>query len=267
MRCPNCGERNTDTISKTGETAHIRCPQCLTESRIVDKQARAARLAAEAAAASEEHIGKKVQDALEQHGDSSERVAKECWNVALELAASGSSSSGFLISADGLAITNAHCVRDGETGRLYTDTRGRVAGGEWAPFDVLHVFGANATPDDIAVIKFRRIPRGAVIARLGDGSALNNGSKVFAIGNGLGRGTNISDGIVSDKNRGGLIMHTAEINPGNSGGPLFNSQGLVIGANVSVAIDAKGAAAAGMKNAVPINHITRLLGSVNISCK
>ena len=142
--------------------------------------------------------------------------------------------SGFIISADGHILTNAHVVAG-------TSTIGvRMLDGRALEATVIGVDEAT----DLALIKVRSSTPLPTVS-LGDSSALAVGEWVIAIGNPLGLDHTVTTGIVSAKGRrdlspGGRISYAdfiqtdASINPGNSGGPLFNAQGEVIGINTAI---------------------------------
>ena len=137
--------------------------------------------------------------------------------------------SGFIVSDDGLVITNAHVVRGWQqvTVRL-SDRREFKA----------KVLGSDATTD-IAVLKIDAT--GLPTVRAGDAQRLAVGDPVLAIGSPYGFEQTATQGIVSAKGRSlpgeGLvpfIQTDAAINPGNSGGPLFDAQGRVVGVNAQI---------------------------------
>ncbi len=137
--------------------------------------------------------------------------------------------SGFIVSEDGLILTNAHVVRDAKavTVRL-ADRREFVA----------KVLGSDAATD-IAVLRITA--RGLPTVRLGDAQSLMVGDPVLAIGAPFGLEQSATAGIVSAKGRSlpgeavvPFIQTDAAVNPGNSGGPLFDSTGQVIGINSQI---------------------------------
>jgi serine protease Do len=137
--------------------------------------------------------------------------------------------SGFIISADGLVLTNAHVVKDADqvTVKL-TDHREYKA----------KVLGVDAT-SDIAVLKIDA--HGLQTVRLGDSDRLSVGDYVLAIGAPFGLEETATAGIVSAKSRSlpgegavAFIQTDAAVNPGNSGGPLFDASGAVVGINSQI---------------------------------
>ena len=154
--------------------------------------------------------------------------------------------SGFLISADGLVLTNAHVV-DGakEVTVKLSDHREYKA----------KVLGADKS-SDIAVLKIEAHNLPAVT--LGDSDKLGVGDYVLAIGEPFGLEETATAGIVSAKGRSlpgdgyvPFIQTDAAVNPGNSGGPLFDAGGSVVGINSQIYSNSGGYQ--GVSFAIPIN--------------
>ncbi len=169
--------------------------------------------------------------------------------------------SGFIVSEDGLIVTNKHVVLD--TKAEYTVL---TNDGKKYTAKVL----ARDTAKDLAVIKIDA--KGLTPARLGDSDGVKLGQTAIAIGNALGEFRNtVSVGVISGLSRtitasGGIgfsekiegVMQTdAAINQGNSGGPLLNLKGEVIGINTAVASGAQN-----IGFAIPINQVRRAIQSV-----
>jgi serine protease Do len=138
--------------------------------------------------------------------------------------------SGFIVSADGYILTNAHVVEGAdEINVRFTDKREFKA----------KVIGADRRTD-IAVIKIdTTAPLPAV--KFGDPTKLKVGEWVVAIGSPFGFENTVTAGIVSAKGRSlpqenfvPFIQTDVAINPGNSGGPLFNMRGEVVGINSQI---------------------------------
>ncbi len=138
--------------------------------------------------------------------------------------------SGFVISADGYILTNAHVVDEAnEVTVRMTDRREYRA----------KVVGMDRRTD-IAVLKIdaKDLP----VVRVGDASRLKPGEWVIAIGSPFGLENSVTAGIVSATARslGGQETYTpfiqtdVAVNPGNSGGPLFNLKGEVVGINSQI---------------------------------
>jgi len=142
---------------------------------------------------------------------------------------SRSLGSGFIISADGFILTNAHVV-DGadEINVRLTDKREFKA----------KVIGADKRTD-VALIKIEA--SGLPVVRMGDPNKMRVGEWVLAIGSPFGFENTVTAGIVSGKGRSlpqenfvPFIQTDVAINPGNSGGPLFNMRGEVVGINSQI---------------------------------
>ncbi len=137
--------------------------------------------------------------------------------------------SGFVISADGYILTNAHVVADaGEVTVRTTDRREYRA----------KVVGEDARTD-VAVLKIdaSKLP----VVRIGNPQGLKAGEWVIAIGSPFGFENSVTAGIVSATARSlegdaytPFIQTDVAVNPGNSGGPLFNLRGEVIGINSQI---------------------------------
>ncbi|MCG5030181.1 Do family serine endopeptidase [Mesosutterella sp. OilRF-GAM-744-9] len=153
--------------------------------------------------------------------------------------------SGFIISSDGLILTNAHVVSDADEiiVRLTDDRefKGKVLG-----YD---------EQTDIAVVKIDA--KGLPVVRLGNSDNVKVGEWVAAIGSPFGLTNSVTAGIVSAKSRNieenivPFIQTDVAINPGNSGGPLFNMNGEVIGINSQIFSTSGGSM--GLSFAIPIN--------------
>ena len=142
---------------------------------------------------------------------------------------SHSLGSGFIISADGYILTNAHVVDSADEILVrLTDKREFKA----------KVIGADKRTD-VALIKIEASALPAV--RVGDPNILKVGEWVVAIGSPFGFDNSVTAGIVSAKGRSlpqenfvPFIQTDVAINPGNSGGPLFNMKGEVVGINSQI---------------------------------
>ena len=154
--------------------------------------------------------------------------------------------SGFIISADGHLLTNAHVVEDADeiTVRL-SDRREFRA----------RLIGADRRTD-IALLKIDA--SGLPVVRFGDANRLKVGEWVVAIGSPFGFESSVTAGIVSAKGRAlpqenfvPFIQTDVAINPGNSGGPLFNLRGEVVGINSQ--IYSRNGGYMGLSFAIPID--------------
>lgn len=137
--------------------------------------------------------------------------------------------SGFVISADGVIVTNNHVI-DGAD-----EIEVEFYSGKRLPAKVI----GRDDKTDIAVLKVES-DQPLPFVEFGDSDVSRVGDWVLALGNPLGQGFSASTGIVSARNRAltgtydDFIQTDAAINRGNSGGPLFNMDGAVIGVNTAI---------------------------------
>lgn len=165
--------------------------------------------------------------------------------------------SGFIVSEDGLVLTNKHVVLDKEAEYTVLTNDGQKYSAKVLALDPVQ---------DLAIVKIQSDKKFQAI-KLGDSNSIQIGQGAIAIGNSLGEFRNtVSVGVISGLGRtvsasgsGGfsevledVIQTDAAINPGNSGGPLLNFKGEVIGVNVAMA---QGAQTIGF--AIPINLAKR----------
>jgi len=164
--------------------------------------------------------------------------------------------SGFVISADGYIVTNAHVIENAEVINVrFTDKREMKA----------KVIGADKR-SDVALLKVEAT--GLPFLKLGDSSNMRVGEWVLAIGSPFGFANTVTAGILSAKSRDLPADSTASdavpflqtdvaVNPGNSGGPLFNLKGEVIGINSQ--IFSRTGAYAGISFAIPIDYAANVI--------
>lgn len=154
--------------------------------------------------------------------------------------------SGFIVSADGLVLTNAHVVAHAtEVSVKLTDRREFKA----------KVLGTDSKTD-VAVLKIEA--RNLPTVTIGTPAELSVGDWVLAIGSPFGLDNTVTTGVVSAKSRTlpedyavPFIQTDAAINPGNSGGPLFNARGEVVGINSQIYTRSGGYQ--GLSFAIPID--------------
>jgi serine protease Do len=146
--------------------------------------------------------------------------------------------TGFVISSDGLIVTNKHVVAD-------TTAKYQVLIGKSDTENVVNIYRDPLS--DLAILKINKT--GLVPLPLGDSDQIKVGQTVIAIGTALGEfNSTVTKGVISGLGRAitagsplegsekldNVIQTDAAINPGNSGGPLLNSSGQAIGVNVAV---------------------------------
>lgn len=174
---------------------------------------------------------------------------------------STSVGSGIIIGENDselLIVTNAHVVENADTLTVtFNDETSLEA----------NVKGTDSEKD-LAVVavsldSISSETKSAIkTATLGDSSELQVGEEVVAIGNALGYGQSVTNGIVSAKDReisgydGTLIQTNAAINPGNSGGALINMKGEVIGINCAKISDSS---VEGMGYAIPVSEVSDII--------
>lgn len=135
-----------------------------------------------------------------------------------------SQGTGFIINREGYIVTNAHVLSGGSTVSVVTYEQESIPA-NFIGYDLNF---------DIALLKISGTYNEL---ELGDSNDVQVGERVIAIGNPLGLGFSVTQGIVSGVHRRGpngldaYIQTDAALNPGNSGGPLINQQGEVIGIN------------------------------------
>jgi len=159
--------------------------------------------------------------------------------------------SGFVVSADGFIVTNAHVVENAEEITVrFSDKRELIA----------KVIGAD-TRSDVAVIKVEAT--GLPVVKIGDTKKLRVGEWVIAIGSPFGFSNTVTAGIVSATSRENLsgdpnldavpfIQTDVAVNPGNSGGPLLNMRGEEVGINSQ--IFSRTSSFAGISFAIPFDY-------------
>lgn len=161
--------------------------------------------------------------------------------------------SGFLVTSDGLIVTNNHVVENAKTINVTLNN------GKQVPAKVI----GTDSKTDLAVIKIEG--KNYPYLSFGNSDDLEVGDWVIAVGNPFGLQATVTVGVVSAKGRSQLhitdfedfIQTDAAINPGNSGGPLLNVDGEVIGINTAIVSGSGGYMGIGF--AIPSNMASSII--------
>lgn len=171
--------------------------------------------------------------------------------------------SGFVITEDGLIVTNKHVVSD-------ADMPYKVITSDDKTYEVEKIY--RDPSNDVAILKINAT--GLTPIELGDSDSIRVGQLAIAMGTALGEfRQTVTTGVISGVGRGitagspfegsverldNVIQTDAAINPGNSGGPLLNSAGLVIGVNTAVSAEGQN-----IGFAIPINIVKDAVNNFN----
>jgi serine protease Do len=170
--------------------------------------------------------------------------------------------TGFIISKDGLILTNNHVVEGANKIEvfLYGEDQDQVYAAK--------VIGRDPLTDSALIQLTERPDHVLPEAKFGDSSQMAAGDWVIAIGNPFGYRHTVTVGVisaterpfpVSDGRSSEMLQTDAAINPGNSGGPLLNLRGEVVGMNTAIVSNSRAEGNIGIGFAVPINTVRDLL--------
>jgi serine protease Do len=174
-----------------------------------------------------------------------------------------SAGTGFVISKEGLILTNSHVVENA-TAIYVAFGEGLDDGQEYKA----RLVGRDQLTDS-ALIQLEDKPSTPLVeAKFGDSSQMQTGDWVMAIGNPFGLGHTVTVGVISatkrpfevaELRRQAVLQTDAAINPGNSGGPLLNIRGEVVGINTAILANSRNEGNIGIGFAIPINVVRDLL--------
>jgi serine protease Do len=169
--------------------------------------------------------------------------------------------TGFIISSDGLILTNNHVVQDA--------IKIQVSLFDEPDMDYeAKVVGRDELTDSALIQLVDKPNRTLPVVKFGDSSQIEAGDWVMAIGNPFGYEHTVTVGVISatqrayqvtDGRSNEMLQTDAAINPGNSGGPLLNIRGEVIGMNTAIISDGRSEGNIGIGFAVPSNTVRELL--------
>jgi serine protease Do len=174
--------------------------------------------------------------------------------------------TGFIISKDGLILTNNHVVEDAtkiEVALYAEDSEISYRA---------KVIGRDQLTDSALIQLIDKPNHSLPEAKFGDSSQVAAGDWVMAIGNPFGYAHTVTVGVISATERSfpvtngrnnDMLQTDAAINPGNSGGPLLNLRGEVIGINTAIITNARSEGNIGIGFAVPSNTVRDLLPQLN----
>ena len=163
--------------------------------------------------------------------------------------------TGFIVSEDGIVLTNNHVIRNAKTINVSLNDRRQFKA---------KLLG-NDSISDLAILKIDS-DKPFPVAKLANSEEMRTGDWVVAIGNPLGVGQTATVGVLSARGRSisdtsvelrDLLQTDAAINPGNSGGPLINLDGEVIGINTAIIRSAQG-----IGFAIPAETAVKIMASL-----
>ncbi len=171
--------------------------------------------------------------------------------------------SGFIVSDDGLVVTNEHVVEGAESVKvtLFDKTEFEAK-----------VLGTDRS-SDLALLQIQDYDKDIKPLKIESSADLKVGDTVYAIGNPLGLAGSMTSGIVSNVNRTidapngfqirNAIQTDAAINRGNSGGPLLNVDGKVAGVSAQIATEGGSAGNIGIAFAIPSKTVKKVFDQIN----
>ncbi len=180
-------------------------------------------------------------------------IYKKCVSSIVEIRAGTSWGTGVILTQDGYIVTAYHVVEGKKETAVIT--------GQGESYEAVQI--GRDVDNDIALLKIDA--EDLQPAELGDSGALEVGAEIAAIGNSLGQGLTLTDGIVSAINREvsgmSLIQTNAAVNEGCSGGALINRYGQIVGIiNIKMA----SASIEGVGYALPMNSVKQIVERITL---
>jgi S1-C subfamily serine protease len=188
--------------------------------------------------------------------------------------ASAGQGSGFVVSKDGVVLTNAHVITTAGQGALGEASAAKTVYVQFSDGDRVQakVVGFDLF-DDVGVLRVDPKAHALDPVLLGNSSRVVVGAPVAAIGSPFGNADSLSVGVVSAVRRSipslttrynlvDAIQTDAPINHGNSGGPLFDARGRVVGINAQIRSSGSGSGFEGVGFAVPIDSARRSMAEL-----
>jgi len=170
--------------------------------------------------------------------------------------------SGFIISDDGLVITNEHVIDGAESVKVTLFDK--------SEFEA-KVLGSDRSTD-LALLQIEDYEKDIKPLKIDDSTDVEVGDTIYAIGNPLGLAGSMTSGIISNTDRTidapngfqirNAIQTDAAINRGNSGGPLLNVDGKVVGVSAQIATEGGSAGNIGIAFAIPSNTVKRVFNQI-----
>jgi tetratricopeptide (TPR) repeat protein len=180
-------------------------------------------------------------------GLSTAEIAKRHTSSVMLVNCEGSQGTGFVLSANGIIVTNFHVIKGGKKILVKSHTGG-----------IHEVHKILAVDEDRDIALLQADAKNMQTLELADPSTVVAGSKIVVIGNPVGLESTVSEGIVSAKRSlagyGEVLQITAPISPGSSGSPVLNEDGKVVGIATFKRIDGES-----LNFAIPSNHIGSML--------
>ena len=247
--CPICGSKEIKLLDNA--TKKYKCLSCDEAFRLEEKPV----IKEVIHTVVEKQIEKVVSDTFSAK-DIYNKNIESIMEVTATFGDDESHGTGFYISSNGYMITNAHVVIGVKDGKPVLCDGVNVCKSRSTDFYDAEIVYLDAK-NDLALLKVLTDKQIFVSFSKND---VEVGDRVFAIGNSLGDGLNLLDGIVGDVNRKfkstKAFLFNALVTHGCSGGPVFNDKGEVCGVTVGGAN-----VAAGMNFALPISTLTDFIGS------